>query len=70
MLVSSRKVNMSWLFWLTVAVIVTGVVAIFGAQPKGTRSVGHTQMMHVGRLVLVVMILIVAYAVFRARNGG
>jgi hypothetical protein len=61
---------MTWLFWLTAAVIVTGIVAVFGTQPKGTRPVGHTRMMHMGRLVLIVVILVVAYAMFRARNGG
>ena len=61
---------MSWFFWLAVAVIVTGIVAVFGTQPKGTRSIGHTRMMHVARVILVVMVAIVAYAAFRARSGG
>jgi hypothetical protein len=61
---------MSWFFWLAVAVILTAVVAIFGKQPKGTRSIGHTRMMHGARIVLVLMIAIVVYAAFRAHSGG
>jgi hypothetical protein len=61
---------MSWLFWLAVAIIVTAVVAVFSTQPKGTRSVEHTHMMGVARFVLVAVVIIVAYAVFRARAGG
>jgi hypothetical protein len=61
---------MSWFFWLAVAVILIAVVAITGMQPKGTRSVSHTRMMGMGRLVLVVLVIILAYAAFRARAGG
>ena len=61
---------MSWLFWLVLAVILTAVVAITGMQPKGTRSVSHTRMMGTGRLVLAALVIIFAYAAFRARAGG
>lgn len=61
---------MSWLFWLAVAVILTAVVAVLGAQPKGTRPVAHTRLMHVARLVLVAVIVMMAYAAFHARAGG
>lgn len=61
---------MSWLFWLAVAVIVTAVVAVFGSQPKGTRPIEYTHMMGVARFILVAVVIIVAYAVFRARAGG
>jgi hypothetical protein len=60
---------MSWLFWLAVAVILAAVVAIVGVQPKGTRSIEHTRMMGIARFVLVAMILVVAYAAFRAHAG-
>jgi len=61
---------MSWLFWLALAVILTAVAAITGMQPNGTRPVAHTRMMGMGRLVLALLIIIVAYAAFRARAGG
>jgi hypothetical protein len=61
---------MSWLFWLVLAVILAAVVAITGMQPKGTRNVSHTRMMGIGRLVLAVLVIILAYAAFRARAGG
>ena len=61
---------MSWPFWLALVVILTAVIAVSGAQPKGTRSVSHTRMMGVGRIVLAAIVVIFAYAAFRARAGG
>jgi hypothetical protein len=61
---------MSWLFWLVLAVGLTAVVAVTGMQPKGTRPVSHTRMLGMGRLVLAALVIIVAYAAFRARAGG
>jgi hypothetical protein len=61
---------MTWLTWLVLAVILTAVVAITGMQPQGTRPVAHTKMMRMGRLVIAVLVLIFAYAAFRARAGG
>lgn len=61
---------MSWLFWLALVVILTAAVAITGMQPKGTRPVSHTRMMGMGRLVLATLVIIFAYAAFRARAGG
>jgi len=61
---------MTWLFWLVLAVIVTGIAAITGLQPKGTRPVSHTRMMGVGRLILAALVILLVYAAFRARAGG
>jgi hypothetical protein len=44
---------MSGFFWLVLAVIVTAGVCITGIQPAGARSVAHTRVMGVARLVLV-----------------
>ncbi len=62
--------NMSWLGWLGLVVIITGIAAVTGIKPKGTRHVAHTRMMWVARLVLVAVLIIVGYLAFRARSGG
>jgi hypothetical protein len=62
--------KVSWLSWLALAVILTAVAAVTGMQPKGTRPVAHTRMMGMGRLVIAALILIFAFAAFRARAGG
>jgi hypothetical protein len=62
--------QMSWLFWLAFAVILTAIAAITGLQPKGTRSVAHTRMMGMGRLALAALVIILAFAAFHARAGG
>ena len=64
------QVGMDWLFWLIVAVVIAALAAIFMVQPKGGRNVSRTSLMAVGRVVLAIFILIVAYAVYRARAGG
>ena len=61
---------MSWLFWLTLAVVVAALAAISGIQPKGTRPVAQTGLMGVARLVLLALVLIFVYLAFRARVGG
>ena len=60
---------MTWLTALVVVVLVVAVAAVTGFKPKGTRHVAGTRMMGVARFVLVVVILIVAYLVFRTRTG-
>jgi hypothetical protein len=61
---------MNWLAWLGLAVIITAVAAVTGIKPKGTRHVARTRMMGMARLALLVLVIIVAYLVFRARSGG
>ena len=61
---------MTWLFWLTLAVIVAGVAAVTGIKPKGTRHVARTHLMGVARLALLAIVLILAYIAYRARSGG
>ena len=61
---------MTWLFWLSVAVVVTATVAVAGIQTKGTRPIEHTSMMGVGRIALLAFIVILAYVVFHARAGS
>jgi hypothetical protein len=60
----------TWLAWLVLAVIVAAVAAVTGLQPKGGRPVARSHLMGVGRFVLFVIVVIVAYLAFRARSGG
>jgi len=61
---------MTWLGWLTLAVIITAIAAITGIKPKGTRPVARTRLMGMARLVLLAMVLIVLYFAFQERAGG
>jgi uncharacterized membrane protein YozB (DUF420 family) len=60
---------MNWLVLLGIAVVIVAVAAVTGIKPKGTRPVAHSRMMGMGRVMLVIIALIVAYVAFRARNG-
>jgi len=59
---------MSWLVWLALAVIVAGIAAVTGLQPKGTRQVGRTGLMSVARVVLAIVILIFLYMAYASRT--
>jgi hypothetical protein len=61
---------MGWLGWLGLAVIITGILAVTGIKPKGTRHVAHTSLMWMARLVLLTILIIVGYLTFRVRSGG
>lgn len=61
---------MTWIAWLTLALLITAVAAITGLKPKGTRHVARTRLMGVARVILLIVIVIVAYVVYRARAGG
>jgi hypothetical protein len=60
---------MNWIFWLSLAVVVTAIAAVTGIKPRGTRHVAHSRLMGAGRVVLVIMIVIFAVLAFRARSG-
>ena len=61
---------MTWFTWLGLAAIITAAAALFGLQPKGARPIARTQLMGVGRLVLLAVVVIFAYLALRARSGG
>jgi hypothetical protein len=61
---------MTWLTWLSLAVVVTAVAALLGVQPRGARPIANTRLMGVGRFVLMAVVVIFAYLAFRARSGG
>ncbi len=59
--------GMTWLSWLLLAALIAVVAAVTGIKPKGTRHVANTRMMGVARIVLILIAIIVAYAVYQAR---
>ena len=61
---------MSWIAWLALAVLVTALAAITGVKPRGTRHVARTRLMGGARFALLAFVIILAYIVFRARQGG
>ena len=60
---------MSWLAWLGLAVIITAVAGVTGAQPKGTRPIAHTNLMGMARLALLALVVICGYLAFREYFG-
>ena len=61
---------MTWLGWLSLAVIITALAAVTGIKPKGTQHLARTRMMGMARLALLVLAIILAYVAFRARSHG
>jgi small-conductance mechanosensitive channel len=59
---------MTWLVWLALAVIVAGIAAVTGMQPKGGRPVARTGLMQVARFMLFIIVLIFAYMAYTART--
>ena len=62
--------RMTWLSWLGVVVVIVAIAAVTGIKPGGTRHVARTSLMGGARLALLVIVVIVAYLVYRARSGG
>jgi hypothetical protein len=60
---------MSWLIWLSVAVVIAALAAVTGIKPKGTRPVARSRMMGAGRIALLVIAAIFVYLAFQARGG-
>lgn len=61
---------MTWLTWLLLAMLIAVVAAVTGIKARGTRHVSSTRMMGAARVVLFVIVVIIAYAVYRARTGS
>ena len=61
---------MTWLTWLVLAVLIAVVAAVTGIKPKGTRHVARTRLMGVAPVVLLLVVIILVYAAYRARSGG
>jgi heme/copper-type cytochrome/quinol oxidase subunit 4 len=58
---------MTWYIWLMLAVLITGIAAVTGIKPKGTRHVARTSMMGVARVVLLFIVAIFMYMAYQAR---
>jgi hypothetical protein len=58
---------MSWVFFLTIAVVVGALFAVLGIKPRGARPVAGSRMMPVARIVLVIVIALLLYLYFRGR---
>jgi uncharacterized membrane protein YozB (DUF420 family) len=61
--------NMNWLVWLGLAVVIVAIAAVTGIKPKGTRPVSHSRMMTMARIALVLIAIIFLYLAFHARGG-
>ena len=59
--------HMTWLTWLLLAALIAVVAAVTGIKPKGTRHVANTRMMGAARIVLILIAIIVAYAIYRSQ---
>ena len=59
---------MSWLVWLALAVVVAGIAAVTGLQPKGDRPVARTGLMTAARVVLAIIVLIFVYMAYISGN--
>ena len=58
---------MTWVFWLGLAVLLAAFAAVTGLKSKGTRPVAGSRLMSVGRFILLLMIVLLAYMAYRAR---
>lgn len=61
---------MTWLTWLTLAVVITAFAAVTGFKAKGTRPVAHTRLMGMARVALYAIVIVFAYLAFRAYSAG
>ena len=61
---------MTWLTWLLLAVVIVAIAAVTGIKPKDSRHVSRTRMMGAARMALIVIVLIIAYAMYQARSGS
>jgi hypothetical protein len=60
---------MNWLVMLGIAVVIAAVAAVTGIKAKGTRSVAHSRLMTMGRLVLLVIVVVFVYLAIQARSA-
>ena len=61
---------MSWGFWLSVAVVVSVLFAVFGLRPRGARPVANSRMMVIARIILLVAVAVLFFLFLRSRSGS
>jgi hypothetical protein len=59
----------SWIILVGLAVFLVAIVALTGFKARGTRPVAGSHLMAIGRVVLLILVVILAYLAFRARSG-
>lgn len=55
---------MNWTVWLSFAVLISVVFALTALRPKGARSVGHTRLLAVARVILLLVVVLLFYMAF------
>ncbi|HEY4231317.1 MAG TPA: hypothetical protein VGO79_14200 [Thermoanaerobaculia bacterium] len=60
---------MNWTLWLGLAVLISVIFAVTALKPRGARSVGHTRLLGVARVILLLAVLILFYLAFFARTS-
>ncbi len=60
---------MNWTLWLSLAVVVSVIFAVTALKPRGARSVGHTRLLAVARVILLVVVAILFYVAFFGRTS-
>ena len=58
---------MSWLAWLSLALVIAVLAAVTGIKPKGSRPVARTRLMGVARFVLLGIAAIISYLAYTSR---
>ena len=58
---------MNWIFWLSLAVVVTAIAAVTGIKPKNTRHVAGSKLMGMGRIFLFILVAIFVYMAWQGR---
>jgi hypothetical protein len=56
---------MTWFTALIAVALLITVAAVMGVQPKGGRNVSTTRLLSVGRVVLILGVLLVAWLIVR-----
>ena len=56
---------MNWIFWLSLALVVSVIAAVTGIKPKETRHVAGTKLMGVARIFLFILVGVFLYKAWR-----
>jgi len=60
----------SWLFWLTAAVVVSVLFVVLGVRPRGARPAASSRLMAVARVVLLIVVVVIVYLFLTGRAAG